>query len=51
MEDIEEFEKIVKPVSDFIIKKYGKHATAIITDSIAKVVIDDIGTPIKRANS
>lgn len=51
MEDIKEFEKLVMPISEYLIKKYGKHATAIITDEIAKIVVDDISTPIKETNS
>ena len=46
-EKFNEFEKIVKPVSDFIRKKYDIHTTVIITDSAAKIVKDDIGIPIK----
>ena len=41
-------EDLVKPISDFIIEKYGKHATAIITDETVKIVIDDVSTPIKN---
>lgn len=41
-------EDLAKPISNFIIEKYGKHATAIITDETVKIVIDDISTPIKN---
>lgn len=47
-EQFEEFEKIVTPVSEFIKKHYDMHTTAIVTDSNAKIVRDDIGTPIKH---
>ena len=46
-----EFEKIVKPVSDFIRKKYDMYTTVIITDSFAKIVRDDTGIPIKYDQS
>ncbi len=47
-EKFDEFEKIAKPVSDFIRKKYDMHTTVIITDSFAKIVRDDIGMPINK---
>ncbi|MGN1012295.1 MAG: hypothetical protein ACI4ON_00470 [Clostridia bacterium] len=43
--EIDKFNQIAKPISEFLRKNYNMHATAIITDSNAKIVIDDIGTP------
>ena len=46
-EKFEKFEKLVKPISNFIKENYDSHTTIIITDNHAKVVRDDIGIPIK----
>ena len=48
-EKFDEFEKVAKPVSDFIRKNYDMHTTVIITETTAKVVRDDIGVPIIKA--
>lgn len=47
-EDMEEFYKLVKPVSEYIAKKYDPHTTIIITDTNAKIVSDGISVVIQN---
>lgn len=45
--NFDEFEKLARPISDYIRKNYDMHTTVVITSDHAKIVRDDIGLPIK----
>jgi hypothetical protein len=46
--EVQLLQDICKPVSDYLKENYDPHTTIIITDSIIKLVKDEIGIPIKR---
>lgn len=51
MEEIKEFEELVKPIMEYLIEKHNPHTTVIITDNYAKIVTDELGTTLRKTNS
>lgn len=47
MEQIKALEAVCKPVVDYLKENYDPHYTVIITDSLIKLVRDEIGIPVK----
>lgn len=51
MEEIKEFEELVKPIMEYLIEKHNPRTTVIITDNYAKIVTDELGTTLRKTNS
>lgn len=48
MEQIEEIERISKPIIEYIKNNYNPHTTVIINEDCIKVVSDEVNIPYKE---